>query len=64
MVKIHVIYWNKVIRRLLLPAVPSKGDEIRINETTCYQVRKVIWIADEPECIYSRANVAVRKLKP
>lgn len=61
---IHFIDINldKIVHRDYLNFVPRVSDEIRLNENKFYLVEKVVWIYDEPEYPYQRANIGISKI--
>lgn len=64
-VLIHFTFEGK-IAKILTNHVPRLDDEVRFKvkgEPTFFKVTKVVWVYDEPECLYSRVNIAVDKLK-
>jgi hypothetical protein len=61
---VHVIdekAGTQLLRRLVT-CVPKPGDEIRVGGAGAekyYRVTRVIWVFDEPDNPYERANVGV-----
>lgn len=52
-----------IVMNRVAALVPRVGDEIRIGDTTFFEVRRLVWVYDEPECPYDRVNIGVRKLQ-
>ena len=64
-IKLHIIDidHNEIILRTVVCHCPRVGDEIRTSEYSFYEVRKVVWVYDEPENPYERVNIGVLKIE-
>lgn len=56
-VNIHFIVKNKLKYTKIVEHVPKKGDEVRFNVDEFYEVVRVVWVYDEPNEPWSRANI-------
>lgn len=53
---------NRIVTRQFANHVPRVGDEIRLGgpkKERYYKVTRVVWVYDEPESPFYRANVGV-----
>ena len=65
---LHVIEesTDKQVIRRLVTCVPRPGDEIRVGGKGAekyYKVTRVIFVYDEPDCPYGRANIGVESVE-
>jgi hypothetical protein len=43
--------------------VPRVGDQVRLPGNKFYKVDMVVWVYDEPESLYHRVNIGLKKIK-
>ena len=65
---IHIIVAEsgQMLSKNIVSMVPSVGDEMRLGgkeNEQYYKVNRVVWVYDEPESPWERANVGVDMIK-
>lgn len=63
--KLHVIEQatNRHILHPVTPNVPRVGEELRTRDGEYWKVITVVHVYDEPDSLYYRVNIGVRKIK-
>lgn len=62
-VQLHFIVNNYLRFKKIVCHVPRVGDEVRFENDTFYIVTKVVWVYDEPEQPWGRANVGLEPVE-
>ena len=60
-VLIHFILENKIRMKVSANFVPRLGEEVRMSDNEFYEVGQVVWAMDEPDALYERVNIGLRK---
>jgi hypothetical protein len=61
-VRLHLFNKFRLRTKMTVSFVPRIGEEIRLAEGEYYRVTYVVWIYDEPDCPYSRANIQMEDI--
>jgi len=56
---LHIIANDDVLERHYVNHVPRVGDEIRTGDEEFWTVTRVVYVYDEPDSPYDRANILV-----
>lgn len=62
-VRLHFIVDNVLTYVQTVNHVPRVGDEVRFLGEKYYTVTMVVWVYDEPEAPWGRANVGLESIK-